>query len=264
MLWQALNPKFFREGYILPQDLTELECSQLSIEMSDAQLQACHQIARLSYGLLESKVSVDASSFWKQVMNFAPGRTLGGIEWSTLRELQAAMSNYFGPAFLRWVGVPDRQDPHVGRRLFGSRSTYSLMPVTIVMLAACCDAMSGENVGKLTFGVKRPRLVIYCMNVGAAHGSRHSVDAIRRRGDHYAAQCTCGAHFKFTQWLGHEASNAEPCGLGRNGRSGKPRSSLGQTVLALRAQGKTLLEIGALLKLDSKTVGNLARMRVKP
>ncbi|MGF6446448.1 TniQ family protein [Paraburkholderia youngii] len=260
ILWQALNPSFLREGYVLPQDLADLECSQLCIEMSDAQLQACHQIARLSYGLLANRVSVDASSFWEKVTNFAPGRTLGGIELTTRRELREAMFSYFGPSFLRWVGVPDRQDSHIGRTLFGGRNTSSLMPVTIVLLAACCDAMSGGHVGNLSFGAKTPRrLVIYCMNVGATHGIRHPVDAMRRRGDHYVARCACGAHFKFTKWVGHNATDAEPCPP-----VGKLRSSIGQAVLALRAQGKTRREIRVSLNLDSKTVANLDRMRGQP
>jgi hypothetical protein len=260
ILWQVFNDKVLREGYVLPSDLNELGCSQLGIEMSDAQLHACHQIARLSYGLLANKVSVDASSFWEQVVDFASGRTLAAIELSTLRDLRAAMSSYFGPGFLRWVGGSNGQDTNTVRGLCGSRDTHAPRPVAIVLLAGSCEAMTGGDVGSLAFRRPKPGPVIYCINVGAAHGTRHPVDGMRRRGDHYVAWCNCGAHFKFTQWSGHNATDAQPCRPG----SGKHRSILGQTVLALRAQGKTRREIGASLKLDCKTVANLDRTRGKP
>ncbi|RKT20511.1 TniQ protein [Paraburkholderia sp. RAU2J] len=264
MLWQALNPTFFREGYILPQDLVELGSSQLSIKVSDTQLHACHQIARLSYGLLTNKVSVNAGSFWEQVVKFANGKTLAAIELSALRDLQIAMHSYLGSGFLQWVGVPDRHDPNIRRWLCGSRNTNSILPVMIVLLAACCDAMTGghASTGSL-IAARRPPPVIYCVNVGAAHGTSHPVDAIRRRGDSYVARCNCGAHFKFSRWSGHDAIDARPCKPGGRAGGGRHRSSLGQTVLALRAQGKTRREIAVSLKLDMKTVGNLARIRGK-
>ncbi|MFM0100993.1 TniQ family protein [Paraburkholderia nemoris] len=264
MLWQILDPALPREGYILPQDLLVLRSSQLSIKMSDAQLQACHQVARLSYGLLINKVSVDAGSFWEQVLKFARGKTLTGIELSTLRDLEVAMHSYFGSDFLRWVGVPDGHDSKIARRLCGSRNTNSMMPVMVVLLAACCDAMSGEHVsGPLLRRVGKRTPIIYCANIGAAHGPRHSVDAIRRRGDNYVARCNCGAHFKFSNWSGHNAIDAHPCRPGgRSGKGGR-RSILGQTVLALRAQGKSRREIAMSLRLDMKTVANLERMRAK-
>jgi hypothetical protein len=265
-----------RTAYILPQDLSKLESAKSSIEMSEAQMHACHQVARLSYGLLSNNVSVNVGSFRERFLGFASGKTLGVVDIRTRRDLEAAIHGYFGDDFLKWAGMGAMQSGGVGRRLFGDSSSNSSLPVNTVILTACGEAMVGDSV--IAREPERlPVPIIYCVNEDADHGPRHPVDRLRRRGGRYfAASCSCGMRFRFVEYSGQSAIDPQPSKKGwpkrkypnryQGGRyqgGGKVRSSLGQAVVALRAQGKSRQEVATSLNLDLKRVRNFERVRAK-
>lgn len=268
MLWEVLNPRAIREGYILPQDLPELESSKIVIELSEEQLHACHQVARLSNWLLSNNVLVNVDSFKEQFLKFASGKTLGSIELRKQTDMETAVHSYFGTGFLKWIGMGAGQPNGVGRRLFGNRYSSSTMPVRTVILAASCSATTGigHYSRKPPLYSPEPLPMIYCVNEEAAHGPGHFVDHLRRReGRYFAASCNCGMRFRFTKYSGHRAIAPQPSQVGsvrgQHSGGGKSRSPLGQAVLALRAEGKSRKEVGALLKLDMKSVANFERIR---
>lgn len=267
MLWQISKPIHIRAGYVLPQDLSELQSSQLGIEISDAQMHACHQVARLSYGLLSNNVSTNASTFREQFLKFCRGKTLAGIDLFVRRDVQAALEGYFGVEYLQWVGMASTQVDNYERKPFGKKIADCVMPARMVILAVSCKAMTKNISGpssSSSFPVRRtvPIPIIDCVNKKAAHGPRHPVEKLRRRGDRFVAACSCGERFTFTKFSGRSAIDVQLRERGSTGR-GAPRSSVGRAVQALRAEGKSRREIATSLELNMKTVANLERVRDK-
>lgn len=195
-----------RSSYAVPDDITSSRSSVLDLKVSRDHWNACLELARISYGLLTSRITVFPETFAERCEKAWRGRIFQGVRLATYADLFAALEAYFGTMYLRWCrAFPDKRSGKLAVRNRGK----SFSAFWIVLLATACTAIKEcpfDESSSMRFwferGVRSSQPAVYCVNRFASHGPNHVVNRVFWNGGLYHARCSCGMKFVFHRYEG--------------------------------------------------------------
>ncbi|MHB9835084.1 TniQ family protein [Paraburkholderia terrae] len=230
ILWQM---EIGRAIYKTPEDISDSPIARLDLGISRENWSACLEVARVSYGLLTSRITVYPDTFWEHCQQIWRGRIFRNIRLTNSENLHAALESFFGREYLSWCKASSNR----------VKSFATKAPAFwIVLMAVACNAFQDspfDDSLRLWYGKNGARTrtnqpAVFCVNRCAGHGPHHVVDYVRFHADLYHAQCSCGIRFVFRSYEGQVPREV------RVSRYGLPTLAY---LRHLMAQGKTLSDL---------------------
>lgn len=162
----------------------------LGLSLTEEQRFNVHQVARAAQWLLEARRSVDSESMlrfcWKAAHSsgFAHGR-----DQLAARRLTSAFASFYGPEYLRFVGLlpTTAQNWIIGRLRRYQTATCALPNILLGIFGAALGTGHEQSSWP------------YCPSMFAPHGPNHRVEVREAHEGRHYARCRCGFSFTYSE-----------------------------------------------------------------